>query len=481
LLQTEAKLLEGIMKNFNSLKIKPEILEAIKLYGFEDPTDIQREAIPFLLKDKKDFFGQAQTGTGKTAAFAIPLLNEIDEDHCIVQSIILAPTRELAIQVEGEIKRFSKFTRIQSFCVYGGVEYEPQLRGIKKVKPQIIVGTPGRVIDLIKKSIISLKDAKTFVLDEADEMLKMGFYEDVIDLLALFTEKPRMIMFSATMPNSINTLIQKIFSSPRIISIKEKTTSSELIDQSFYLVREKHLKEALARLIDFQDESYSIVFCRTKLETKVVSDDLKKRGHRVELLNGDMGQADRDLSMRNFKSKRSKILVCTDVAARGIDIDNITHVFNYGMPRDNESYIHRIGRTGRAGTSGNAMLLVPHSMLRKVVELEKYTGSRIIKKELPSIPNLIDKLVAREVENAKLIKQAITTKTESFNIDPSFKRLEKEFIDLSRDELMKLMFVWKFNKDIRHYNNLENIEKESLKKSKAPKNKKGQNVRNRKS
>jgi ATP-dependent RNA helicase DeaD len=468
--------------NFNDLIKDSDLLNVLVEMGYEKPTEIQEKAIPVLLETSDDFVGQAQTGTGKTAAFVLPLLSRIDFDLKETQALILAPTRELANQVEFEIKKFNKYKKITSTCIYGGTEYEPQLRELKR-NPQIVVGTPGRVIDMIKKRALKLMATKYFVLDEADEMLTMGFFEEVQVILEKFRKKPQLIMFSATMPQPILKLIKSSFTNPEIVKIEKKSLSNDDIEQRYFVVRDKHFKEALARLIDHAQEMYGIVFCRTKLETKTVGDDLKKRGHSVEVLNGDMGQMERDHAMKNFKSKRVKILVCTDVAARGIDVNDLTHVFNFGPPRDNESYVHRIGRTGRAGTKGKAFTIVGPNSVRDIRNLEKHINKKIKKEVLPKVSDLIRTMVSREIHNARYIVEAINSKGADFHTDPSFELVEKEFGHLSKEEMMKLMFVWKFNKDMRHYNNLADIEKVTLSSSKPKKkktNKQGIDARNRK-
>jgi ATP-dependent RNA helicase DeaD len=332
---------------------------------------------------------------------------------------------------------------------------------------------------MIKKRALKINATKYCILDEADEMLTMGFFEEVQVILSKFKAKPQLIMFSATMPKQILNLISSSFSNPQVVKIKKKSLSNDDIEQKYFVVRDKHFKEALARLIDHAADMYGIVFCRTKLETKTVGDDLKKRGHSVEVLNGDMGQMERDHAMRNFKSKRVKILVCTDVAARGIDVNDLTHVFNFGPPRDNESYVHRIGRTGRAGTKGKAFTIVGPNSVRDIRNLERHINKRIEKETLPAVSDLIRTMVTREVYNARYIVDAIDSKGDDFKTDPSFDLIEKEFGHLSKEEMMKLMFVWKFNKEMRHYNNLADIEKVSQSSSK-PKKKKKDHARNRK-
>lgn len=445
-------------QTFEKLNIQEPILKALDEMGFSIPTEIQYKAIPVLQDTERDFVGQAQTGTGKTAAFVIPLLEKIDLSNDNVQALVLAPTRELANQVENEIKKLGKYTKVKSTCVYGGTAYEGQIAALRRDKPQIVVGTPGRVIDLIEKRILKLDNAEFCVLDEADEMLNMGFFEDVQVILERFKSQKQLIMFSATMPAPIVKLINRSFNKPEMVKIKNKSLSNDDIEQKYFVVREKHFKEALARLIDDAGDMYGIVFCQTKIDTKKVADDLKKRGHTAEVLNGDMGQAERDHAMKNFKDKKVNLLVCTDVAARGIDVDNLTHVFNFGVPRDNESYVHRIGRTGRAGTKGKAYTIVGPKSTFIMKGIEKHINKKIEQDKLPSVEKLKMNMVAKELSQAEQIFSAIQLKGDQFKTEEAFKLVEERFGDLSKEEILKLMFVWKFNRDMRHLNNLADIE-----------------------
>ncbi len=443
---------------FKSLGLDSSILKALDGMGFEKPTEIQEKAIPLLMKTEGDFIGQAQTGTGKTGAFVIPLLEKLDPNNDSVQALILAPTRELANQVEKEIVKIGKYTGIKSTTVYGGTGYEKQMRALRNDKPQIVVGTPGRVIDMINKKILKLSNASFCVLDEADEMLNMGFLDDVKTILGIFKEDRQLVMFSATMPKEILKLIDSTFNAYEMVKIAKKTLSNANIEQKYSIVRERHMREALARIIDSNKDMYGIVFCKTKIETKEVGDELKKRGHDVEVLNGDMGQYERDHAMRCFKEKKANIMVCTDVAARGIDVNNLTHVINYGLPQNNESYVHRIGRTGRAGSTGIAYTLIGPKMNFAMRKLEKHINQKIKLVSLPSVIELKKSIVQVEVNGAKQIFEAIQAKGEAFKTDNSFEIFKDEFGDLTQDELLKLMFTWKFNKMIRHYDNLSDIE-----------------------
>jgi len=446
---------------FTDLNIKPEVLKAILEMGFTQPTDIQQSAIPLLMNTAKDFIGQAQTGTGKTAAFVVPLLSKLVDTHDSVQALILAPTRELAMQVEAEFVKLSKYTKFKSTCVYGGASYERQLRALKKDRPQVVVGTPGRVIDLIKRRALVLDKATFCVLDEADEMLNMGFFEDVQLILDIFKKERQMIMFSATMPTTILSLIKKSFNEYEMVKVKKKALSNEDIEQKYFIVKEKHFSEALARIIDSANDVYGLVFCRTRLETKEVCDELRARGHAVEILNGDMGQAEREHAMRNFKNKKVKLMVCTDVAARGIDVNNLTHVFNYGLPQDNESYVHRIGRTGRAGSKGLAYTLVSPKGVYVMRKIERHVNQKIELAKLPTVEDLKSKIVENEIIEAKRIAESIQERGEDFRVDKSFKLFTDSVGDLSKEELLKMIFTWKFNSMLRNYDRLADIESDA--------------------
>jgi len=442
---------------FTDLNIIPEVLKAINEMGFTEPTEIQAKAIPLLTETDQDFIGQAQTGTGKTAAFAIPLLKKIDFDLRKTQALILAPTRELAQQVEQEIKKLAKFTKVKSTCVYGGASYEKQMRDLK-AGPQIVVGTPGRVKDFVNRGILKLSTAKFCILDEADEMLNMGFLEDVQFILDKFNEERQLIMFSATMPTGILKLIKKSFNDYEMVKIAKKSVSNDDIEQRYFIVQHKYFKESLARIIDNAPEIYGIIFCRTRLETKDVGDDLRNRGYFIETLNGDMGQGERERSMQKFKSKKVNLMVCTDVAARGIDVNNLTHVINYGLPQDNESYVHRIGRTGRAGQKGKAFTIVCPKTAYVIKKIEKHVNKKIELQKLPSIEDLKQRRIEVEIKNASKIIDVIKTRGDKFVIDNTFNIFEDKLKDLTRNELMKLMFTWQFNKKLLQYDSASNIE-----------------------
>ncbi len=442
---------------FQEFDLNPNLSKAILGLGYVEPTEIQLKSITKLKNFDGDFVGQAQTGTGKTAAFCIPLLEKIDIHSKDVQALVLAPTRELANQIENEIKKLSEFLDIRSTTIYGGSSYDKQIRSLKKDRPQIVVGTPGRVLDLIYKKVLKLNNAKFLVLDEADEMLNMGFLEDVQEIMNFFDEQRQLMMFSATMPKEILNLIKKNFKNYELVKAKKEYLKGN-IDQKYFVVRNKHLKEGLARLIEIEDEIYAIVFCKTRMETKEVGQDLRSRGHKVEILNGEMKQNERDYALSNFREKRCNIIVCTDVAARGIDVQDVTHVFNFGLPQNNESYVHRIGRTARAGKQGKAYTLVTPKTAFIIRKIEKDTKQKIEMAKLPHISQLKKQLVKKEVATIEPMLKVLKEKGDSFKSDNSFELFKEYFDDLDKEQILKLMFSWKLNKVIRHYNNLEDIE-----------------------
>jgi ATP-dependent RNA helicase DeaD len=313
--------------NFAELNLSSNINKAIAELGFTKATDIQAEAIPFLMDYPHDFIGQAQTGTGKTAAFVIPLLEKIDEDKKNIQAIVLAPTRELAQQVEKQIYLLTKFMKIKSMTVYGGVSYDKQIGNLKKLKPQIVVATPGRFIDLMDRGVLKLSSADTLVIDEADEMLNMGFLEDVEKIIDSLPKKRQVWMFSATMPNEIKRLIEQTFNAPEMIKVKSETLSNANIDQRFCVLQRRDFLKGLRLVLGSNPDAYGIVFCETRAETTKVAEILDGYGIKANALNGDLSQAARDRALERFRDKKVKLLICTDVAARGIDISNITHVF----------------------------------------------------------------------------------------------------------------------------------------------------------
>ncbi|MCK5883268.1 MAG: DEAD/DEAH box helicase, partial [Bacteriovoracaceae bacterium] len=435
--------------SFSDFNLLPELNKAIEKLGYTEPTDIQAEALPILLGDDVDFVGQAQTGTGKTAAFVLPLLQKLDPNNKNIQALVLAPTRELANQVCQEVEKLGEFSRVKSYSVFGGICYDRQIRGIRKTKPQIIVGTPGRLIDLMNQGVLNFSQAKYLVLDEADEMLNMGFFDDVQKIVGNFSAERSMWMFSATMPTPIMNLIKKDFTDPKVVKVTKKTLSNADVTQTYYAVRAKDKETALCRLIDINVDMYGIVFCNTKKDTWELTDSLLAKGYKVDSLHGDMGQLQRDRSMARFKAGKSRLMICTDVAARGIDVNNLTHVVNYGLPRDMESFVHRIGRTGRAGLKGNAVSLIDPRERGYLRRLERFTKQQMIEGKLPTINEIKSGILRRELEKTTSLVEAILEKGEDFAIDSIYKEFADHYEVLSKEEFMKVMFSWRFNKEFK--------------------------------
>ncbi len=370
------------MEKFRKLGISENTLKALEKKGFEEPTPIQAKTIPLLIKGFQDVIGQAQTGTGKTAAFGIPLIEKLEENQRHVQAIILTPTRELAIQVSEEINSL-KNKKLSIFPIYGGQSIEPQIKKLQK-GIDIVVGTPGRVLDHINRGTLDLSHVSYAVLDEADEMLNMGFIDDVEKILKTTNRNKKMLLFSATIPPKILNLAKKYMRNYEVIRI-EKEITTNLIDQIYFEVQASDRFEALWRIIDLEPEFYGLIFCRTKNDVKNVSRKLRVRGYDVDCLHGDMTQSRREKILEKFKTFKINILVATDVAARGIDVNDLTHVINYALPQDLESYIHRIGRTGRSGKKGTAITFITPSEYRKLKEIKKMARVNIRKEELPMV------------------------------------------------------------------------------------------------
>jgi len=377
------------LEKFKNLGLSEQSVLAIDKKGFEEPSPIQELTIPLLLKNEKDIVGQAQTGTGKTAAFGLPIMDKIIENTGKVQALILTPTRELAVQVAEEMNSYQGGRSIGILPVYGGQSYDQQFRRLKK-GVEVIVGTPGRLIDHLNRRTLNLDDLKFMVLDEADEMLNMGFIEDIELILSKTPKEKRVLLFSATMPQRIVQLSEKFMGECEVIKVQSEQLTVNLTDQIYFEVRTSDKFEALCRIIDVEKEFYALVFCRTKIQTDHLSKALIDRGYDAASLHGDISQAYRERILSQFKKKRINILVATDVAARGIDINDLTHVLNYSIPQDPESYIHRIGRTGRAGKQGTAITFITPSEYRKLKNIQRISKSEIRKESLPKVEHLIE-------------------------------------------------------------------------------------------
>lgn len=407
------------MDKFRELGLSEEVLEALRVKGFEEPTPIQAQTIPLLLSGKKDIIGQAQTGTGKTASFGLPLIERLDDQNRAVQALVLAPTRELAIQVAEEISSFKGNKKLWITPIYGGQSYTLQLRGLKRGS-QIVVGTPGRIRDHIERKTLDLSQVKYVVLDEADEMLNMGFQEEVEDILQHVPEQRRMLLFSATMPKEILKLAKRYMGDYDLVEVKKEQLTADLTQQIYFEVRDSERFEALCRIIDTEPDFYGLVFCRTKVDTDKVAHQLNDRGYDAAALHGDISQSQRETILRGFRKRSVQVLVATDVAARGIDVKDVSHVINYQLPQDPESYVHRIGRTGRAGKEGTAITFISPSEFRSLMFIQKVANTKIKKEKLPQ---------GKEVVEYK--KQRILSKLEAILA----KDEDGDYVDLARQML----------------------------------------------
>lgn len=407
-----------LLEEFAELGLSEETLLALKAKGFETPSPIQRLTIPILLGNKNDIIGQAQTGTGKTAAFGLPIIEQLVPQHKTVQALILVPTRELAIQVTDEIQSFRR-DKLRVTPIYGGAAMQEQLRRLAS-GVDIVVGTPGRILDHLGRGTLDLSQLKWLVLDEADEMLNMGFIDDVDEILSYANDTRRILLFSATMPDRVAALSQKYMHDVEVIKVLNKQLATDLTDQIYFEVRESDKFDALTRIIDVEQDFYGIVFCRTKVAVDLVANNLLERGYAAEGLHGDVSQAQREKILRKFKRKHTNILVATDVAARGIDVSNLSHVINYSLPQDPESYIHRIGRTGRAGNQGMAITFITSSEYRAFVAMQRQVKLTIRKEVLPTAQDVVD------VKKTKIREDLLEIITEENY---------KDYVDMAREIL----------------------------------------------
>lgn len=385
------------MTNFQELHLSEPVERAISNMGFEEPTPIQALTIP-LAMNGQDLIGRAQTGTGKTAAYGIPLVERCDSESDKLQGLVITPTRELAMQVAEELNRIGQFKGIRTLPIYGGQEIDRQIRALKK-HPQIIVGTPGRLMDHMRRRTIRLQQVQMVVLDEADEMLNMGFKEDIESILEQMPEQRQNLLFSATMPPNIQRLAQAIMKDPELIHINPREVTVANIDQEYIEVSESQKLDVLCRLLDIQSPDAAIVFSRTKRRVDEIAEALSKRGYSAEGIHGDMSQNSRDMVMRKFKSGMIEVLVATDVAGRGLDITGVTHVYNLDIPQDAESYVHRIGRTGRAGEKGLAITFVTPRELGHLRYIEQHTRHNIVRRPVPTVHEVMAGLQQAAVES----------------------------------------------------------------------------------
>ncbi|MCC6276118.1 MAG: DEAD/DEAH box helicase [Leptospiraceae bacterium] len=441
--------------NFEELDISDEIKKAITDMGFEEASPIQSEAIPFIL-DGKDIIGQAQTGTGKTAAFAIPTIESLDSTMKDLQAIILCPTRELVIQVSEEFRKLMKYRPDLSIVpIYGGQEIGRQLKALKK-NPQVVIGTPGRTIDHIKRRSLKLDSVKMVVLDEADEMLDMGFREDMEFILKTTPEDRQTIMFSATMPDEILNLMRRFQRNPKVVNVSHQKLNTPKIEQVYFEIQERSKPEALARLIEYHNIKLALVFCNTKAQVDSLVEILKARGYFAEGLHGDMNQNQRDKVMKGFRSSLIEILVATDVAGRGIDVNNVEAVFNYDLPRDDEDYVHRIGRTGRAGKTGIAFNFVVGKQVYFIKKIERESGLKIQRKEIPSVVDL-------EEIKLQTFKETISKIIDAGHLSGYVNKIEKLMgEDYTAIDIAAALFKLKIDKETQGFDKNLSFEKQSF-------------------
>ena len=442
------------MNKFEQLGLNESLLKAILDLGFENPSEVQEKAIPLLLEKDTDMVALAQTGTGKTAAFGFPLIQKIDADNRNTQALVLSPTRELCLQITNELKNYSKYEKgINVVAVYGGASITEQARDIKR-GAQIIVATPGRMQDMINRGLVNIKNIDYCILDEADEMLNMGFYEDIVSILSDTPDQKSTWLFSATMPQEVARIAKQFMSDPVEITVGAKNSGSATVSHEFYLVNARDRYEALKRLADANPDIFSVVFCRTKRDTQAVAEKLIEDGYSAAALHGDLSQAQRDGVMKSFRGRQIQMLVATDVAARGIDVDNITHVVNYQLPDEIETYNHRSGRTGRAGKLGTSIVIVTKSELRKISSIERIIKQKFEEKAIPS---------GIEICEIQLLHLATKIKDTEVDheIDNYLPAINNVLEDLSKEELIKKMVSVEFNRFIAYYKKNRDISAQS--------------------
>ena len=439
------------MQGFRELGLSEPAIQTLASKGFEEPSPIQVQTIPLLLGGEKDVIGQAQTGTGKTAAFGLPIIEKLEGRSSEVKALVLAPTRELAIQVSDELNSLKGEKPIHILPVYGGQPIDRQIRSLKR-GVDVVVGTPGRILDHLRKGTLNLQSIDFFVLDEADEMLNMGFVEDVEAILEQAGPERRMLFFSATMPDPILKLARKFMPEHEIVRVKKQDMTTSLTDQIYFEVRRSDKFEALSRIIDIEPEFYGIAFCRTKNDVDEVTRHLINRGYEADGLHGDISQVQRERILHRFRNKNITILVATDVAARGIDVQDLTHVINYSLPQDPESYVHRIGRTGRAGKEGTAITFVTPSEGRKLNFIKRIAKTEIRKEKVPKVRDIIRAKKSRIITDVRELMEQEDADFEDFT-GVARGILEDKDPETALAALLKFSFNNELSKE--HYENME--------------------------
>ncbi|WP_338410343.1 DEAD/DEAH box helicase [uncultured Flavobacterium sp.] len=432
------------MNKFEQLGLNESLLLAIKDLGFENPSEVQEKAIPVLLEQNTDLVALAQTGTGKTAAFGFPLIQKINVEDRSTQALILSPTRELCLQITNEIKLYSKYIKgLNTVAVYGGASITDQARDIRR-GAQVIVATPGRMQDMINRGLVNIKNISICILDEADEMLNMGFYDDIVSILSDTPDDKNTWLFSATMPAEVARIAKKFMKDPAEVTVGHKNSGSKTVSHEFYLVNARDRYEALKRLADSNPDIFSVVFCRTKRDTQSVAEKLIEDGYSAAALHGDLSQAQRDGVMKSFRGRQIQMLVATDVAARGIDVENITHVVNYQLPDEIETYNHRSGRTGRAGKTGTSIVIITKSELRKISSIERIIQQKFQEKTIPSGIEIC------EIQLLHLANKIKDTEIDH-EIDNYLPAINEVLDGLTKEELIKKMVSVEFNRFIAYY------------------------------
>jgi len=443
------------MKTFEELGVAANIRKAIEEMGYENPMPVQEEVIPYLLGGMSDIIALAQTGTGKTAAFGLPLLQQVNIKENVPQALILCPTRELCLQIAGDLADYSKYIDgLRVLPVYGGSSIESQIKTLKR-GVQIIVATPGRLIDLINRRTVDLANVRYVILDEADEMLNMGFTESIDEILSKVPEGRSMLLFSATMPKEVAKITRKYMANPKEITIGRKNEGTSNVKHVYYLVHAKDKYLALKRIADYYPDIYGIIFCRTRRETQEIADKLIQDGYNADSLHGDLSQAQRDYVMQKFRIRNIQLLVATDVAARGLDVDSLTHVINYGLPDDIESYTHRSGRTGRAGKTGTSISIIHVKEKGKVREIEKIINRKFEQGVIPKGDAICEKQLFHFVDRLEKVK---VNEDEISRLLPSiYRRLEW----LEKEDIIKRIASLEFNRLIDYYHDADEIESPS--------------------
>lgn len=438
------------MTKFEALGLKKTLLDAIVDMGFETPSEVQEKAIPILLESDTDLVALAQTGTGKTAAFGFPLIQKIDSDKKTTQGLILSPTRELCLQITKEMQAYSKYEKgINVVAIYGGASITDQARQIKR-GAQVIVATPGRMKDMMSRGLVDISKIDICILDEADEMLNMGFYEDIKEILSDTPKEKNTWLFSATMPKEVATISKKFMRNPQEITVGTKNSGASTVQHEYYVVGGRDRYPALKRLADTNPDIFSVIFCRTKRDTQKVAENLIEDGYNAGALHGDLSQNQRDLVMNAFRKKQIQMLVATDVAARGIDVDDITHVINYQLPDEIETYTHRSGRTGRAGKTGTSMVIITRSEQRKIKAIENKIGQKFISKTIPTGMEIC------EIQLYHLANKIKDTKINS-EVEAYLPAINEVFEGIDREELIKKVVSVEFTRFFNYYNKTRDL------------------------